>query len=243
MQFGFGSGVMFAVRQDVANSTPVRFGAMQEVNIDFSGDTKMLYSQSQYPIDVARGKVKISGKAKVAQISAAVFNTIYWGGTLSAGQTLIAYNEGITISSSNTALNAATFLDDLGVTFQNGTNGSNAERLTFVTGLPATGQYGVTAGVYDFSSSDLGQLAFLNYSYTATAGMTVAGGNPFMGNTPQFTAEFSNTFEGGNITLKLYRCVGTSLSIPTKLDDFYVSDFAFDAFADASGNTFLFTTT
>ena len=45
MQFGFGSGVMFAVRQDVANSTPVRFGAMQEVNIDFSGDTKMLYSQ------------------------------------------------------------------------------------------------------------------------------------------------------------------------------------------------------
>jgi hypothetical protein len=242
MQFGFGSGVMFAVRKDIANATPVRFGAMQEVSIDFAGETKMLYSQSQYPIDVARGKVKISGKCKVAQISAAIFNTIYFGGTLQAGQTLISYNEPITIAGTNTAAFSADFLDDLGPVLQTATSGSNSEAMTFTAGSPGAGQYSNAGGVYSFSSADVGKLAWLNYSYTSTAGLTVIGGNPFMGNTPAFQAEFSDSFEGGNITLKLYRCVGTSLSLPTKLDDFYVSDFSFDAFADANGNTFLFTT-
>jgi hypothetical protein len=244
MQFGFGSGVMFAVRKDVANATPVRFGAMQNVSIDFSGDTKMLYSQAQYPIDVARGKVKISGKAQIAQISAAIFNTIFFGGTLAAGQTLISYNESITIATVVAAANAgAAFVDDLGPQFQAQTNGSNSGPLTLVASSPAAGQYSVSNGTYTFASGDAAKLAYLNYSYTVTTGMTVTGGNPFMGNTPYFTAEFSDTFEGGNITLKLYRCVGTSISLPTKIDDFYVSDFAFDAFADASNNTFLFTTT
>jgi hypothetical protein len=244
MQFGFGSGVMFARRNDLANQTPMQFGAMQDVSIDFSGDTKMLYSQSQYPIDVARGKVKISGKAKVAQISALLFNTIYWGATLQAGQLLVAYNELITVAGTNVAANAATFVDDLGATQAAGTSGSNESYFVFVPGPPGfSGEYTVTNGVYSFAGANFGQLAYLNYSYLSPGGLAVAGGNPFMGNTPYFSAEFSNTFEGGNITLKLYRCVGTSLSIPTKLDDFYISDFAFDAFADAGGNTFLFSTT
>jgi hypothetical protein len=205
----------------------------------------MLYSQSQYPIDVARGKVKISGKAKVAQISALLFNTIYWGASLQAGQLLVAYNEMITIAGSNAALQAASFVDDLGVQAVGTgvTSGTNNNVFAFVPASPGPGEYTHSGGTYTFNGADFGQLAGLNYSYLNPAGLSIAGGNPFMGNTPYFSAEFSNTFEGGNITLKLYRCVGTSLSIPTKLDDFYISDFAFDAFADAGGNTFLFTTT
>src|SRR6266446_8279019 len=122
MQFGFGTGVMFAVRNDIANQTPVRFGAMQEVTVDFAGDTKMLYSQSQYPIDVARGKVKIDCKAKVAQISAALFNTIFWGGTIAAGQTLIAYAESHTVPGTTPFSVVAVKLkkkkDDMGAVYQ-----------------------------------------------------------------------------------------------------------------------------
>ena len=248
MQFNFGTGVMFAVRKDINGATPVQFGAMQDVQVSFSGDTKMLYSQSSYPIDVARGKVKIECKAKVAQVSAALFNTIFWGGTLSAGQTLISYQESKTVPSTTpytiASTNASAFLDDLGVKYQTQTNGSNTGPLTLGTPTSTAGTYAVGGGgTYTFASGDANAAVYLNYSYTVTTGMTVAGGNPFMGNTPYFTAEFSDTFEGGNVTLKLYRCVGKTLSIPTKLDDYAIQDFDFDAFADASGNTFIFTTT
>lgn len=247
MQFGFGTGVMFAVRNDISAQTPVRFGAMQEVTVDFAGDTKMLYSQSQYPIDVARGKVKIDCKAKVAQISAAIFNTIFWGGTIAAGQTLISYSESHTVPATSpftvAATNAATFLDDLGAAYHSQSNGSNVGPLTYAASPAATGSYGVSGGTYTFTTGDKSVVVDLNYSYTVTTGLTVTQGNPFMGTTPYFVTEFSDTFEGGNITLKLYRCVGSRLSMPTRLDDFYISDFDFQGFADASNNTFLFTTT
>lgn len=248
MQFSFGTGVMFAVRNDIANQTPVRFGAMQEADISFNGDVKMLYSQSQYPIDSARGKVKIEGKAKVAQISAAIFNTIYWGGTIAAGQTLISYSEAATILNSSpftaVATNAASFLDDLGPVKQTNTQGSNTGAFKYVATPSVANDYTVSAGTYTFTTSDKNTPVYLNYSYTVTTGFTVTGGNPFMGTTPRFKCEFMDTFEGGSVSLLLYSCVGTSLTpLPTKLDDYYIADFAFTAFADASDRTFLFTST
>ncbi len=254
MQFGFGSGALFAIRNDITNQTPVRFGAMQDVEISFAGDVKMLYSQSQYPIDSARGKVKIEGKAKVAQISAALFNTLYWGGTIAAGQTLINYTEAQTVPASTpfsiAATNAATFLDDLGVNYQTQTQGNNTGNLVFApgaTGGSGLGTYGLTAagsGTYTFNTADKSTAVYLNYSYTTTTGLTVTGGNPAMGTTPRFKAEFTDTFEGGQVTLILYSCVGTTLTpLPTRIDDYYIADFAFTAFADASNRTFLFTTT
>lgn len=106
LQFGFGSGVMYGIRTDLAGQTPIRFGAMQDVSIEFNGEIKELYAQGQFAIDAARGKVKIMGKAKLAQISAVAFNAIFFGATANTGQTLSQYNEPQVVPASVT--NAAT---------------------------------------------------------------------------------------------------------------------------------------
>lgn len=49
---------------------------------------------------------------------------------------------------------------DNGVTF-----GATAIALTLVTGIPATGQYSVSNGVYTFAAADAGKGVLINYSY------------------------------------------------------------------------------
>lgn len=118
LQFGFGSGLLYGTRTDIANSTPVRFGAMQDVSIDFDGEIKELYAQSQYAIDAARGKTKIQGKAKFAQINATVFNNLYFGGTLNSGQNLTVYNEAhTTVALTTDDTSAATLAGSAILTF------------------------------------------------------------------------------------------------------------------------------
>ena len=58
----FGAGVLWATPttdaygNTIANPTPVQFGIAQEVSVDVSFDTKMLYGQNQFPVAVGRGK-------------------------------------------------------------------------------------------------------------------------------------------------------------------------------------------
>ncbi len=108
MQFAFGSGLLWASRTDIANATPVRFGALQDVSVDFDGELKELYSQYQFPIDVARGKTKITGKAKLARISSIQYNNMFFGQTVTTGQKLTAYDEADTTSAGGTGTTNAT---------------------------------------------------------------------------------------------------------------------------------------
>src|SRR6266403_6044065 len=97
LEVGFGSGLMYSTRTDINNPTPRRLGIMQDINISFSGDPKELFGQYQYPVDVARGKTKISGKAKFAQIQINMWNDFFFGQTVTAGQNLTAFNEAKTV--------------------------------------------------------------------------------------------------------------------------------------------------
>jgi hypothetical protein len=45
------------------------FGVLQDVSVDISGDIKELYGQNQFAEAVARGKAKISCKAKFGRIN------------------------------------------------------------------------------------------------------------------------------------------------------------------------------
>lgn len=102
-QYGFGSGVLYGIRNDISGQTPVRFGVLQDVSIEFSSDVKDLFGQAQFPVDSARGKAKIMGKAKQALLSPLLYNEIFFGQTLSTGQSLAAYNETETIGAVVTA--------------------------------------------------------------------------------------------------------------------------------------------
>ena len=80
----FGSGVLIGTTSD----GPLQFGTLQDVSVDFSFSVKSLMGQYQFPVAVARGAGKISGKAKFANIDGPILNTIFFGNTPATGQTL-----------------------------------------------------------------------------------------------------------------------------------------------------------
>jgi hypothetical protein len=233
MQFGFGSGLLYTTRTDITGQGPIRFGAFQDLQLDFAGEIKELYGQNQFALDVARGKVKIEAKAKLAQISAPIMNAIFFGGAITAGQILSTYQEAAAIPAvtpfTHIVTNAVTFVQDLGV--HDATTGN---ALTLATGgTPTTGQYTVdaTTGTYTFAAADEGKALLIDYTYSATTGFTMASGNPLMGNTPKFSAAFTQVYNGNTMTITMPNCVGSKYSLPTKIDDYVMEEFDFQAFA------------
>lgn len=262
-QYVFGSGILWgkqltdASGNAIANPTPVKFGALSDVSIDISFDTKMLYGQNQFPLAVGRGKGKVSGKAKAAQINGNLLNSIVFGQTLVTG--LNADNMDIssglavpatpfTVTGATTVAtatsfqipNTGTYVADLGVT-----NYATGIPLTRVASAPAAGQYSVneTTGAYLFASADnvSGVKVLINYRYTSAVsgiGYKSTVVNLPMGYAPTFSASFSAPYNGKIMTLDLPMCISSKLTIATKLDDFTLPEFAWESFADASGNVF-----
>ena len=84
----FGPGSLFVKRTDLANQSPFNIGYCQEFSYDESGDTKELYGTNQYPLLVARGTVKATGKIKAATISGLALSACFFGQSFSSGQLL-----------------------------------------------------------------------------------------------------------------------------------------------------------
>ncbi len=243
----FGAGVIWgtpltdASGGAIAVPTPLMIGILQDVSIDISFDSKMLHGTGQFPIAAGRGKGKITGKAKFAQVNGLLLNSLFFGQTMSSGALLADSRDltGVAIPSTpftitpvTGAVPARTWVADLGVRDA----GGNA--MTRVASAPTTGQYSVAAGVYTFAAADVGQTVFIAYQYTATVtgakSSTVS--NLAMGPTPTFRCDFFNSFGASNsLTLTLYACTSNKLSLSTKMEDFLIPEFAFDAFADANG--------
>lgn len=241
----FGSGALFgtpltdATGAAIANPTPVQFGTLQDVSADFSFETKLLYGNLQFAVAAGRGKGKASFKAKAANINGALLNSIVFGQTVTAGilndvndttGTLIpATPFQITVVPPGTGVFAA----DLGVTNDLGLV------MTKVAAAPSAGQYSVSAiGVYLFSTADnvAGRRAFINYQYTATStsAKKIAIQNLPMGYAPSFKCDLYLPFQGKSMVLTLNNCITSKLSFATKLDDFLVPEFDFDALADGN---------
>lgn len=238
-QYAFAAGYLFGLRNDLANATPVRFGALQDVQLDISFTTKELYGQNAFPLAIARGQGKIQGKAKFAQINGLSFNSLFFGQAQSAGQLATAVLEAQSVpavtSYTVTVTNAASFAGDLGVVYA-------------VTGLPLTkvasapsaaGQYAVNlaTGVYTFFSADASAAVLVTYTYSvAGSGQKISLANQVMGTTPAFQVNLSQPWNGKTLNMQLNSCVSNKLVLATKVEDFLVPELDFAAQADASGN-------
>ena len=233
--FEFGSGVLLGVRTDVANSTPMNFGLIQDCQLDISFTTKELYGQNQFPLAIARGQAKVTGKAKMAQISGLAFNNLFFGMTMATGQTATSFAEAGTIPGTPyqvTVANSATWLDDYGAVYA-----ATGLPLTKVASAPATGQYSVAAGVYTFASADTTKAVLISYTYTVSAsGQKIPLTSQLLGTTPTFQANLFTTFQGKAVNVKLYNCVSNKLGYATKLEDFTVPELDFAIFANSAGN-------
>jgi hypothetical protein len=251
-QYSFGSGALWgtplqdAAGNAISNPTPLLFGTLQDISIDMSFETKTLHGQNQFPVAVGRGKGKITGKAKYAQISGAMFNSLFFGQTMTAGLLSANYDTtGVLIPASSpytvtvTPANSGVWSQDLGVIDANG------QPMTRVASAPASGQYSVAAGVYTFAAGDTGKKVYVNYQYTATSTTSRKSTvqNVQMGYAPTFRADFSVSYQGKSLTMSLPSCIASKLGFGAKNDDFSVPEFDFEAFADPAGNVLTWSTT
>jgi hypothetical protein len=239
MQLSFGSGAVWGERTDVIGSGigPRQFGVLQDIEIDFDWTDKELYGQLQFPVAIARGQGKISGKAKFAQILGLLYSGIFFGVTPATGQFAVSQLEAATVPATTpytvTPANAASYNDDLGVSYA-----GSGKRFNRVTTPSVAGQYSVNFanGVYTFSAADASAAVLILYTYNiATTGSKLTLTNQPMGITPTFKATFYTAYNGSGTALRLNACTATKLSLPTKLDNWTISELDFMAFADASG--------
>lgn len=245
--YSFGAGLLWGTpKQDatgatISNPTPLLFGTLQDVSLDIARELKMLHGQLQFPVAVGAGKGKVSGKAKVANIYGLFWNTVFFGQTLATGLQGVNYDTaGTTVPASPyqvtpTVPSSGTFLADLGVV-----NGVTGAPMTRVASAPATGQYSVNTGTgqYTFAAADTGKVMYINFSYTAavTGANKIAVTNLPMGYAPTFKVDLLMQYQGKQLVVSLPNAIGGKLGLSTKLDDFMVPEFDFEAFADSSGN-------
>ncbi len=245
MQLAFGAGALWGNRTDVTGSGigPDQFGILQDVQIDWDWTTKELWGQFQFPVDIARGQGKITGKAKFARIFGAIYGDLFFGQTPATGQLTIAENEAASVPATTPytvpVANAANFADDLGVYYASGNNAGN--RFTRVTTPSAAGHYSVNlaTGIYTFAAADAANAVLISYLYNAGSGKKLVLNNQLMGYTPTFKATFYTTKTTQSVpaalALVLNACTATKLSLPTKIDDYEIQEFDFSAFADPTG--------
>ncbi len=248
--FVFGAGNMWGTPltdssgNAIAVPTPIKFGTLQDISVDIQGDIKELYGQNQFPVDVSRGKGKISIKAKAAQINGETFNSIFFGQTLTTGQTVdYVDTTGAAIPATPfqitpTVPGSGTWSADLGV------KDSTGLVYTRVATGPTTGQYSVAAGVYTFATADTGKTVFIDYQYTlAAVGKSGTILNQPMGYAPVFQVDMLMQNKGKTLIWTFPQCISTKLSFATKLDDYMVPEFDISAFANGAGQIVKFSAT
>jgi len=240
-QYNFGAGFLTIVPPG-ATPTPVKVGVLQEVSLETSFTIKELRGAYQFPVDIARGAAKASGKAKFAQLNSGLWLQVLSGGVQTTGQ--VKGIEGELPGTAGaipatpfqlTVANGATFKEDLGVVCV-----ETGVQFTRVVSAPAAGQYAVSAaGVYTFASADnvSGLHVAISYSYTvAASGKTIAYANQLMGAGTVIGVAMFNTFRGKSFGLRMNAATLTKHSLPFKNDDYAIQDIEYEAFADGAGN-------
>ena len=236
----FGPGVAICTRSDGGDKTPFNIGYVNELSMDWGFDTKQLKGQFQFPLLVARGTAKTSGKMKAATASGRALNTFIYGGTWTVGtqygltQTTATAIPATPFQITPAPPNSGSWYGDCGVV-----NSATGEPLELVSGTPTAGQYAVSAGVYTFSSADnvSGVSVKISIAYTWTTGssgqyQTIT--NQLIGTTPTFNLKYSTILYGAEYYVELFACVAGKSSIANKIDDFAMPEYDFEFFANAA---------
>jgi hypothetical protein len=219
LNFGLGSLTLIP---SGANPTPVQVAILQDISVDFSYQIKKMNGQFQAPIDVARGNLDVTMKAKNANVRGDLLLSALPGATSAAGSVLGVVNEPWAIAASVTVANGATFKDDLGVI-----DLTSNKSMTRVAAGPTTGQYSVNTatGVYTFAAADVGHNSAISYSYTnATTGKTITLLNQTMGQSTPYMLRCFDTYAGKGIGFSFPAVHVPKLAFALKADAYTEQD-------------------
>lgn len=247
----FGAGNVYITESGVTSPKTYRVGTLQEVSFDISFESKELYGNQQFPVMVARGKGKITGKAKSGEFRGGLIMSLLSGATRVSGRTLQA-SEKKTIpataggGTTTTTLapgasayqvevdNHSVFAMDLGVSYAD----SDQPLTPVAAGLEAAGKYSVDAsGIYSFAAADQGLAVVISYAYTAVDGSTIKFSNQLMGAQQIYQLGLYNVEpDGSKFGVKFKQVVIPKLSLGFKNDDFTMPDLDLSGFAAADGS-------
>jgi hypothetical protein len=250
----FGPGILIASRTDIAIPSPVNVGFSQEFTIDATGVIKELFGQNQWPLAVARGTIKGTGKFKSAVISGLAWSALFYGNAETTSNQ-IAWNVGSTFTLSTGSTTATqvgsslTFDADLGITYV--TSGLPFQRVS--TGTEAAGKYSITTGspgLYNFATADTtagpagGTFVKITYTNTTSVGANLTVTNQLIGSTPTFQLDYYTNFNqpaSKPFVVRIFSCVASKHMMNFKLEDFMIPEFDFSLFANAAGNVYSMT--
>jgi hypothetical protein len=236
MNVQFGSGVLLGnpiLGNLPANPTPFHFGILQECTVDFKGDLKKLFGQYQFAVATARGKIDVTIKGKLALFDINMLNQLFFA--MPAAQVAQGYNLLVdselhtnvsTVATTNTPV-----VEDWGVI--DATTGADYTRNTNAT--IGVQQYSVvlSTGTYTFNTNVSVKISY-SYFNNVTTGTTVTLTNQLMGYAPELRMLLYNKFRTKYFAVELNDVTLGNISVPTKLEDFWIADFDGSANADAS---------
>lgn len=163
-QYTFGAGALYGVKTGSGTNTPIKFGGLQGVSLDFAFSVKELYGAYQFPIAVGRGVAKVSGRANFAQLNGQVFNDLFLNSTtaMQSTQLNLVDGEAGTIATGAVTVANNPITQDLGVVYA-----ATGLPFTKVASAPSPGQYSVnlTTGVYTFNTGENGAAVLISYQY------------------------------------------------------------------------------
>lgn len=242
---GFGPGFLSAIAVSGWNAaaaidtlTPITFALIESVTLDFQFKLKELYSQSVYPIAGGASTGKITGKAKIASLSAPIMNSLFFGATSAGSGVQVNQYVPFTIpavSAFTVTPSAPAATLDLGVFYQNTPINSLQKQFSRITATPVVGNYTFAAGVYTFAAADAAQPIMITYesALAGTTGQSFLIPNPLSGMPPQFQVNFSGVYGGATYLFNFPNCSSEKLSFGTKVNDWVNVEFDFEVFAGA----------
>ena len=158
--YSFGVGALFGIPtidysgNVVANPTPIQFGVLQDVTLDFSRTNKELIGQYAFPVAVGAGTGKITGKAKHGLINGAVLNLMFGTGTSLQGEQKAILDEAGTIPGTKPATSVS---PSISPSLSPSTAGSTSPSISpSLSPSPSPSQYIVTVSQAGAFLSDLG---------------------------------------------------------------------------------------
>lgn len=245
----FGPGILIATRTDIANAPAVNVGYCNEFSLDTAATNKELFGQNKFPLVVAQGTVKVSGKFKPATISGIAWNNTMFGQSFTSGGFTWNIDEAHSVpapAGPYTVLvtDSATFDVDLGVRYA-----ANLLPLQRVAaGSEAAGKYSVVQsgggkGTYTFAVADASVNLLFTYTKTVAGGQSLIVTNTLIGTTPTFQLDYYTALNQPTskpFAVRLFSCVGSKLSLAAKLEDFIMPEQEFSVFANAAGQVYTF---
>ncbi len=243
----FGPGILIVTRTDIANAPSVNVGFVNEFSIDTTATNKELYGQKKFPLVVAQGTVKATGKFKSATLSGLAWNNVMFGQSFATGGFAWNIDEAQAVPGTPytvTVTDAATFDFDLGVRYA----ATLLPLQRVAAGSEAAGKYSVTLtggnkGKYVFAAADTALNMLITYTKTVATGQSLIVTNTMIGTTPTFQLDYYTNLNQPTakpFCIRVFACVGNKLALAAKLEDYIMPDFEFGLFADATDRVYEF---